>query len=65
MAGNKRIALFLDGTWNNVRDNTNVWRLKSLCSKLPSSSSITARASEPSLASVSEEECSASASTRR
>ena len=35
MAGNKRIALFLDGTWNNVSDNTNVWRLKSLCSKSP------------------------------
>ena len=33
MADIKRIALFLDGTWNNVRDNTNVWRLKSLCSK--------------------------------
>jgi uncharacterized protein (DUF2235 family) len=29
----KRIALFLDGTWNNVDDNTNVWRLKSLCEK--------------------------------
>ncbi len=27
----KRIALFLDGTWNTVDDNTNVWRLKSLC----------------------------------
>jgi uncharacterized protein (DUF2235 family) len=27
----KRIALFLDGTWNTVRDNTNVWRLKALC----------------------------------
>jgi uncharacterized protein (DUF2235 family) len=27
----KRIAVFLDGTWNNVDDNTNVWRLKSLC----------------------------------
>jgi uncharacterized protein (DUF2235 family) len=33
VASNKRIALFLDGTWNNVSDNTNVWRLKSLCSK--------------------------------
>ena len=33
MADNKRIALFLDGTWNNVSDNTNVWRLKSLCSR--------------------------------
>lgn len=27
----KRIALFLDGTWNTFDDNTNVWRLKSLC----------------------------------
>jgi uncharacterized protein (DUF2235 family) len=27
----KRIALFLDGTWNTVQDNTNVWRMKSLC----------------------------------
>jgi uncharacterized protein (DUF2235 family) len=27
----KRIALFLDGTWNTVNDNTNVWRMKSLC----------------------------------
>jgi uncharacterized protein (DUF2235 family) len=28
----KRLAVFLDGTWNAVNDNTNVWRLKSLCS---------------------------------
>ena len=28
----KRLAIFLDGTWNSVGDNTNVWRLKSLCS---------------------------------
>jgi uncharacterized protein (DUF2235 family) len=27
----KRLALFLDGTWNTVNDSTNVWRLKSLC----------------------------------
>lgn len=26
----KRLALFLDGTWNIVSDNTNVWRLRSL-----------------------------------
>jgi hypothetical protein len=26
-------SLFLDGTWNTVNDNTNVWRLKSLCAK--------------------------------
>jgi uncharacterized protein (DUF2235 family) len=31
----KRIALYLDGTWNNVDDNTNVWRLKSLCTQSP------------------------------
>jgi uncharacterized protein (DUF2235 family) len=27
----KRIALFLDGTWNTVRDDTNIWRMKALC----------------------------------
>lgn len=27
----KRLAVFLDGTWNALRSNTNVWRLKSLC----------------------------------
>jgi uncharacterized protein (DUF2235 family) len=26
----KRLALFLDGTWNEVGDNTNVWRFRSL-----------------------------------
>jgi len=31
--GRKRIALFLDGTWNTVRDNTNVWRLRALCAE--------------------------------
>jgi uncharacterized protein (DUF2235 family) len=29
-SGKKRFAVFLDGTWNTVNDNTNVWRLKSL-----------------------------------
>jgi uncharacterized protein (DUF2235 family) len=29
---NRRLALFLDGTWNTVNDDTNVWRLKALCS---------------------------------
>ncbi|WP_031355783.1 DUF2235 domain-containing protein [Mesorhizobium sp. LSJC265A00] len=29
----KRIAMFLDGTWNTVADNTNVWRLHALCAK--------------------------------
>jgi uncharacterized protein (DUF2235 family) len=28
----KRIALFIDGTWNEPNDNTNVWRLKVLTS---------------------------------
>lgn len=27
----KRLALFLDGTWNEVESNTNVWRMKALC----------------------------------
>jgi uncharacterized protein (DUF2235 family) len=31
MPDSKRIALFLDGTWNTVDDNTNIWRMKSLC----------------------------------
>ena len=31
MAARKCLALFLDGTWNTTHDNTNVWRLKSLC----------------------------------
>ena len=31
--GHKRIALFLDGTWNVVENNTNVWRLYSLCAQ--------------------------------
>lgn len=29
----KRLAIFLDGTWNDTSDNTNVWRLKALCSQ--------------------------------
>ena len=33
----KRLAIFLDGTWNAVGDNTNVWRLKSLCAPQDSS----------------------------
>lgn len=27
----KRLAIFLDGTWNTLENNTNVWRLRSLC----------------------------------
>ena len=30
----KRLGVFLDGTWNKVSDNTNVWRLRSLCAPL-------------------------------
>lgn len=29
----KRLALFLDGTWNDVSSNTNVWRMKALCNR--------------------------------
>jgi uncharacterized protein (DUF2235 family) len=31
MVDGRRLALFLDGTWNTVNDNTNVYRLKQLC----------------------------------
>lgn len=27
----KRLAVFLDGTWNTLDNNTNVWRLRALC----------------------------------
>lgn len=30
----KKLALFLDGTWNAVGTNTNVWRLRSLCADM-------------------------------
>ncbi len=35
-AASKRLALFLDGTWNAVGTNTNVWRLRSLCAECDS-----------------------------
>ena len=27
----KRLAIFLDGTWNSIDSNTNVWRMRALC----------------------------------
>lgn len=27
----KRLVIFLDGTWNTVHSNTNVWRMQALC----------------------------------
>lgn len=27
----KRLVVFLDGTWNSVQSNTNVWRMRALC----------------------------------
>ena len=29
----KRLCLFIDGTWNTVENNTNVWRMHSLCAE--------------------------------
>src|SRR5690348_13493692 len=29
-ASKKRLALYLDGTWNQVSDNTNIWRFRAL-----------------------------------
>ncbi|MDQ2701363.1 MAG: DUF2235 domain-containing protein [Pseudomonadota bacterium] len=31
MSNGRNLVLFLDGTWNTLGDNTNVWRMKSLC----------------------------------
>ena len=33
----RRLAVFLDGTWDQATGNTNVWRLKSLCRSDPES----------------------------
>jgi uncharacterized protein (DUF2235 family) len=30
-SGARKLAVFLDGTWDQAIGNTNVWRLKSLC----------------------------------
>ena len=30
----KRLAVFLDGTWNNVNDNTSVWRTQKLFAQI-------------------------------
>lgn len=38
--GAKRLAVFLDGTWNEPGSNTNVWRLRSLCSPVASDGTI-------------------------
>lgn len=29
----KRMAVYLDGTWNTIHDNTNVWRLRALTAR--------------------------------
>ena len=47
----RRLAIFLDGTWNTLNNNTNVWRLKSLdVARPPISASTTRRASVRSAA---------------
>jgi hypothetical protein len=60
----KRLALFLDGTWN-VSDNTKVWRLRSLFAAIgadgSSNAPITAQAWAPNSVKGSEEACSVAA----
>jgi uncharacterized protein (DUF2235 family) len=34
----RQLALFLDGTWNTTDDNTNIWRLRSICESCPEQS---------------------------
>ncbi len=36
----RRLAVFLDGTWEQAIGNTNVWRLKSLCASAPESNQL-------------------------
>jgi hypothetical protein len=53
----KRLALFLDGTWNEVESNTNVWRMKALCAPTSTDGSLKTTVMEmnfSSLASVGE-----------
>jgi uncharacterized protein (DUF2235 family) len=38
-APKKRLALFLDGTWNEVSDNTNIWRFRALFAPISSDGS--------------------------
>ena len=59
MGDKKRMALFLDGTWNNVSDNTTMAIEIPVMKSLPNNSSITVLASEHNLASVFQGECSA------
>lgn len=35
MFSGRQLALFLDGTWNTTDDNTNIWRLRSICESGP------------------------------
>lgn len=30
----KRLVIFLDGTWNSIESNTNVWRMRALCAPM-------------------------------
>ena len=42
---NRRLAVFLDSTWNaEVGDDTNVWRMKSLCAPADAHGIVPARA---------------------
>src|SRR5262245_49814588 len=43
----KRVAVFLDGTWNTVNDNTNVWRLIPDCGDTDSSAAPSALSMPP------------------
>lgn len=34
VSNERRLALFLDGTWNTTNDDTNIWRMRSLCPEM-------------------------------
>ena len=62
----RRLAIFLDGTWNTLNNNTNVWRLKSLTAETGNQRlSTTARVSAPGAARPPAAASPATASTTR
>ena len=52
----KRLVLFLDGTWNSTDSNTNVWRMRALCAAQGKDVSGELKEAEAEIGKVREEE---------
>jgi hypothetical protein len=61
----KRLAIFLDDTWNTLNNNTSVWRLKSLTTQSADQFVYYGRASGHSVASPPAAASQATASMRK